>query len=230
MWRWGVGVARWIANCKVSRYCRMPRRSPCSNWTARTSWPRNPSATQRSRSRLLSLLKIYAMADATSQCFLISKPSNDEILKRQSDATENRDLIGFRAARMHTSDDLTKFRIDNLCADARTARRSHCDREITVITNKQRGPEKIGAHFGLAGLIGSQRRYMGSQTDHIGMEERRGGPGSGDDNIGIADRCIEIVSRLNLDTKPGVVSGRELPCPTSRNIIDACPSDRTDKQ
>jgi hypothetical protein len=45
------------------------------------------------------------MPDATSQCFLIGKPSNDEILKRQSDATENRDLIGFRAAPMQSRDD-----------------------------------------------------------------------------------------------------------------------------
>jgi hypothetical protein len=58
---------------------------------------------------------------------------------------------------MHPGDDFTKFRIDNLCADTRTARRSHCDGEFTIITDKPRGPEKIGAHFSLAGLIGSQR-------------------------------------------------------------------------
>src|SRR5215471_11618709 len=154
------------------------------------------------------------MPDATSQCFLVGKPSNDEILKRQSDATENRDLIGFRAARMQSRDDLSKFSVNNLCADTRATCRSHCDREITVITNKQRGPEKIGAQFGLAGLIGSQRRYVGSRTDHIGIE----------------DRCIEIVSRLNLDPKPGTVPRSKLPCPVGRNVIDARPSDWTDQQ
>jgi hypothetical protein len=170
------------------------------------------------------------MPDATSQCFLIGKPSNDEILKRQSDAAENRDLIGFRAARMQSRDDLSKFGVNNLCADTRATCRSHCDREITVITNKQRGPEKNGAHFSLAGLIGSQRRYMGSRTDNNGMEELLCGPGRGDDYIGIAGRCIEIVSRLNLDPNSGTVSGRKLVCPVSRNVIDAGPSDRKDQQ
>jgi hypothetical protein len=147
------------------------------------------------------------MPDATSQCFLIREPSNDEILKCQSDTAENRDLIGFRAARIQFRDDLSKFSGDNLCADTRATCRSHCDREITVITNKQRGPEKIGAQFGLAGLIGSQRRYMGSRTDHNGMEERLCGPSRGHDNIDIADRGRELVRRHNLDPKPGTVSG-----------------------
>jgi hypothetical protein len=58
-------------------------------------------------------VKIYAMPDTAFQCSLIDKPSNNEILKRQSNAAENRDLTRFRAAWMHPGDDFTKFRINS---------------------------------------------------------------------------------------------------------------------
>ena len=103
---------------------------------------------------LLLPLKIYAMPDTAFQCSLIDKPSNDEILKRQSNAAENCDLARFRAAWMHPGDDFTKIRIDNLGTDTRATRRSHRDGEVAVIADEQRRPEKVGAHFGLAWMIG----------------------------------------------------------------------------
>jgi hypothetical protein len=51
--------------------------------------------------------------DTAFQCSLIDKPSNNEILKRQSNAAENRDLSRFRPAWMHPGDDFTKFRVES---------------------------------------------------------------------------------------------------------------------
>jgi hypothetical protein len=105
------------------------------------------------------------MPDAPFQCFLIGEPSNDEILKRQSNAAEHRDLVRFCATWMQPRDDFTKFRVDDLAADTRATRCSHREGEFAIITDKQGGSEKIGAHFSLAGLIGSQRGYVSSSRD-----------------------------------------------------------------
>ena len=43
--------------------------------------------------RLLLPLKIYAVPDTAFQCFLIGEPTNDKILKRQSNAAEDHDLV-----------------------------------------------------------------------------------------------------------------------------------------
>ena len=59
------------------------------------------------------------MPDTAFQCAVIGNPSNDEILKRQSNAAENRDLIRFLAAWVHPGDDFTKFCVDNLRTDTR---------------------------------------------------------------------------------------------------------------
>jgi hypothetical protein len=88
--------------------------------------------------RLLSPLKIYAVADTAFQSSLIDKPSNNEILKRQANAAENRDLTRFRTAWVHTGDDFTKFGVDDLGTDTRATRRSHCDGEVAVIADEQR--------------------------------------------------------------------------------------------
>ena len=109
------------------------------------------------------------MPDVIFQCFLISEPSDDEVLKCQSNAAKNRNLVRSPAAWMHTSDDLPKFRVDDLCADTCTARRARCDGEFAIVTDKQRGPKKIGAHFSLAGPIGSQCGYVGSRANHARM-------------------------------------------------------------
>ena len=131
---------------------------------------------------------------------------------------------------MHPGDDFTKFRVNNLCTDTRAARRSHRDGEVAVIADEQRRPKEVRAHFGLAELIGPQRGYMGSRTDHTGMQERLVGPGRGHDNIGITERGPELIHRLDLDTKTGTVLGRKLPCPVSGNVVDPRPRDWTNQQ
>lgn len=49
--------------------------------------------------------------------------------------------------------------------------------KVPVVADEQARTDDIGGHFGLPGLVGSERRHVGARRDHVAIDAGRGSQG-----------------------------------------------------
>src|SRR5687767_12891350 len=81
-------------------------------------------------------------ADTTLARPGVHLPRRREILEREADRSEDRDLVVTRATRLHACDHLAQLGVNRVGSQPRARDRAHARRQVAVIADEQRARDQ----------------------------------------------------------------------------------------